>query len=313
MILIDNYRFNYIITIHNKENLIRDVLTSVINCMGKNSYIYAVLDGCTDNTEKIMDSVANQMNIFIHKLYAPDVHEIRSINIGLKVASQEDPGFNIILQDDVILRDNNFEDKIKLFYEIIGYENVGMLSFRHGTNLIINEIQKEILECDLIASEFSSGKYLDILKEGQFAKRVVAVRSPECISTYTVKKVGLMDEDLAPYTYDNHDYSLRCIKNNLSNFILSIKFESEEKWGGMRENPHPEAFKIMQRNRRILYKKHNKFIKKIDIINYMNCQYENNEILKYTSVPFRYNKFNYLFDYLRWCKAYFKSLLLKKS
>ena len=49
------FTFNYIITIHNKEHLIRKVLNGVKNSMTENSVIYPVLDGCTDNTEHVID------------------------------------------------------------------------------------------------------------------------------------------------------------------------------------------------------------------------------------------------------------------
>ena len=117
-----NFRFNYIITIHNKENLIEKVLKSVISCCRENSYIYPVLDGCTDNTESIINSIiADNRQIPIKKIYTPDVHEILSINAALKVASQDEKGCNIILQDDVILEDQELEKKVFTIYDYLGY------------------------------------------------------------------------------------------------------------------------------------------------------------------------------------------------
>ena len=43
--------FYYIITIHNKEDLITDVLNGIKNNIS-NGKIICVLDGCTDDTEK---------------------------------------------------------------------------------------------------------------------------------------------------------------------------------------------------------------------------------------------------------------------
>ncbi|MGN6195289.1 MAG: hypothetical protein ACTHOB_10145, partial [Ginsengibacter sp.] len=80
--------FNYIITIHNKEDLIEDVLNSVIKCCNANSFIYPVLDGCTDKSEEIVDQIIREnRNISINKIKVNDVHEIMSINEALKLSN----------------------------------------------------------------------------------------------------------------------------------------------------------------------------------------------------------------------------------
>ncbi len=48
-------RFNYIVTIHNKEDLIEQVVNGILIAAGENSHIYLVLDGCTDGTEAVID------------------------------------------------------------------------------------------------------------------------------------------------------------------------------------------------------------------------------------------------------------------
>ena len=114
--------FNYIITIHNKESLIEKVLDSVVKCSHENSFIYPVFDGCTDKSEEIVDDfIAKHSSVNIIKLFANDVHEILSINIGLRAANQLSDGYNIILQDDVILMDYDLEAKIHRLYEKIQF------------------------------------------------------------------------------------------------------------------------------------------------------------------------------------------------
>lgn len=250
------YRFNYIITIHNKQSLIEKVLNAVIKCCGDNSFIYPVLDGCTDGTEAIIDSIITITKVPIQKLYANDVHEILSLNTGLRAASQEGKGFNILLQDDVILNDQQIEFKIIKIYEFLGYEKVGVLAFRHGENLRLNHDIQEIETVEMIESWYGHGTVSQILPPGHIVKRMVGVRSPECISFEAVKKIGYMDEMLAPYTYDNHDFSIRCIQAGMENYVFAVDFTSDIKWGGMRVNPHPHVRAVMQRNRHLQYKKH---------------------------------------------------------
>lgn len=253
--------FNYIITIHNKEDLIEKVLMSVLLCCRDNSYVYPVLDGCTDQTEEIIDKIANYYDsIPIKKVYMPDVHEILSINAGLRAADQECDGYNIIIQDDVILADFAIQSKIERIYEYMNHK-IGMLSFRHGINLIIDKINKTIVETDLTESCFGHGvSDKEPLLPGRLTKRMVVVRSPECISSRVVREVGVMEEELAPYTYDNHDYSLRCLKAGCTNVVFSLKFYSGINWGGMRKNRDPQMSLIMKRNRRYIYEKYKDFI-----------------------------------------------------
>ena len=56
-------KFNYIITIHNKEDMIEQVMMCVLMCCRDNSHIYPVLDGCTDRTEDISNRMNNGFQI----------------------------------------------------------------------------------------------------------------------------------------------------------------------------------------------------------------------------------------------------------
>src|ERR1039457_4124278 len=131
--------FNYIVTIHNREKLIRDVLWGILLGAGPDSHIYAVLDGCTDNTEAIIDAFTGYYaGVPLTKVYAADVHETLSINAGLRAAISDDPweergGYFVILQDDVILAERHFERKIEQLYETMG-PRLGVVSLRYGTN-----------------------------------------------------------------------------------------------------------------------------------------------------------------------------------
>ena len=269
----ENFRFNYIITIHNKENLIERVLKSVISCSRENSYIYPVLDGCTDRTESIINNIiANNQQVPIKKVYVPNVHEILSINAALKIAPQNERGCNIILQDDVILEDPELERKVLAIYNYLGYSSVGSLVFRHGVNIILNNKTQEIEETDLIESCYGVGICNKPLPPQKLIRRMVGVRSPECISCEVVSKVGLMDENLAPYTYDNHDYSLRCLVSGYKNYVFALKFNSDIEWSGMRNNPLSEFAKVTQRNRKYLYKKYYDFLKKFPLAKLRNLK-----------------------------------------
>lgn len=268
-----NFRFNYIITIHNKQDLIRQVLEGLLLCCKENSCIYPVLDGCTDNTEKIIDEIITEHpDSPIVKLYAPDVYELKTINIGLRAAPQGQKGCNIILQDDVVIREPDLENIVFKIYEHFGYEKIGYLSFRHGVNIYlkdrpeISEIFRHrsqiIEERDLIESAYGTGMSPIPLPPHNFVERMVSVGSPQCISCDVVNKVGIMDENLAPDSYSCHDLSLRCLEVGRKNLVFGLNFASEIQWGGTRNNVDPGRAKFMLRNQGYLYKKHKVFLEK---------------------------------------------------
>jgi GT2 family glycosyltransferase len=254
-------RYNYIVTIHNREDLIEEVLTSILISIGDNSHVYLVLDGCTDRTEAIIDCMLlDWMGLPVTKLYAPDVHEIRSLNIALGSISQEGEGFNILVQDDILLRDKDFEKKVAAIYRHFD-GNIGVLSFRHGANIALETAKGEIVETDLIESVYGQGMVDRPLEPGYAVARMVCMRSPQCISFKTVRTIGLLDERYAPYTYDDYDYGLRCLKTGLKNVVYALKIKSRVEWGGMRRSPQPGVAAIMKRNRQYVYTDHAEFIK----------------------------------------------------
>ena len=244
-------RFNYIITIHNKEDLIEEVLKSVLMCCRDDSHVYPVLDGCTDNTEKIVDSVINKFSgVPITKVYTPDAHELLSINAGLKAACQEGEGYNIILQDDVLLLDTNLEDKIQRLYQWAGFK-LGYVSFRMGANFTKDAANSKdpVPYTDYVENAYGHGiRNSAMLPLGHIAYRTVPIKSPVCLPFKIIREVGMFNEKLAPYGHDDPELAIRIIKAGYHNAVFSVKFRSDVDWGGTRTTPHPELNPIIERN-----------------------------------------------------------------
>ena len=229
--------FNYIITIHNKEDLIEKVLTSVIKCCNNNSFIYPVLDGCTDRSEEIIDKIIKEnAAVKIMKIHTPDVHETKSINAGLRNSNQKKYGFNIILQDDVIIKDFKIEEKIEYIYKW-SKKPLGIVSFRMGANFKKNWLTNEenMPFKDFIENICGHGSVsTKIVMPGQFNYRAFPFKSPICVPCDVINKFGVLEEKLSPHTYDDVEYSLRLIKAGYKNGVFALKFHSEKEWGGTR-------------------------------------------------------------------------------
>lgn len=275
-------RFNYIITIYNTEDLIREVTEHVIKCCHENSYIYPVLDGCTDNSEKIIDEIiSTHPNIHINKVFTGDVHELLSINAGLKAASQEGDGYNIILQDDVIIEDFELEKKVITLYEKEG-EKLGYVSFRMGANLAKDTLSSRdaVPYTNYIENACGHGvAQAEMLPLGSIAYRTVPIKSPVCIPFKLINKVGMYNEKLAPYGHDDIDFSLRVINEGYYNLVYAIKFTSELEWGGTREVEHIVINSIIERNMDLIREWYPVGINKI-------CStIQNSKIKKHESAP----------------------------
>lgn len=256
-------RFNYIVTVHDKEDLIARVVGGLLYCAGNDSHVYLVLDGCTDGTERVVDSMIRDcIGVPITKIHAPDVHEIMSLNLALRQAPQDGEGYNILVQDDVILGDWNFEERVVAVNRHYG-DRIGVLSFRHGVNVVADMEARDIREVDVIETAYGQGLCAEPLMPGYAAERMVSLRSPECLSFETVRRIGLLNERFAPYMYDDHDYGLRCLRAGLVNVVYCVKTVSRVDWGGMRRKPQPGAVRIMDRNRRYIFEENSDFIRSL--------------------------------------------------
>ena len=193
-------RFNYIITIHNKASLIEQLMMHVLMCCHENSHVYPILDGCTDNSEDIIDKIIAGGNVApITKVKTPDVHEIRAINAGLAAADIEGDGYNIILQDDVLLIDHNLESKVQMLYQWRG-PRLGFVSFRLGANLSRDAASSasDAPFVNLVENAYGHGiANASVLLPGQFACRTICIKSPICLPFKLVRDLGPLEDKLA--------------------------------------------------------------------------------------------------------------------
>lgn len=242
--------FNYIITCHNAEATIERVLHGVSPCCRTTDNVVVVLDGCSDGTEDIVVAVADLLGLPTNIVRTPDVHELLSLNAGLRYALQGD-GYNVLLQDDVILMDPDLEAHIEAAYATI--PNLGYLSLRAGFNLREDAYTHAapypvFPQTEDIESVYGSGITANILMPGRFTYRTMPIKSPTVLPCKIVRELGVFNENLAPYAYDDLDMSIRCLMSGYSNGVLSVPFFSDVRWGGSRKRGHPDIMVAVLRN-----------------------------------------------------------------
>ncbi len=259
--------FNYIITCHNSEALIECVLDGVANSQREtygDSRVYVVLDGCTDHTEPLVDQYAP-----IQKVHTPDVHELLSINAGLRAAPQEGDGYNIILQDDVILEDPDLESKIETLYKTIPH--LGYVSLRMAFNLGSAELTPAgyFAQVDEIESAYGAGVCGNVLLPGRFAPRTCPIKSPVVLPCKLVRELGMFNEDLAPYAYDDLEYAIRATMAGYVNGVFSVPFRSDVRWGGSRKPGHPDIQPVARRNAKYIAER---YVRELLEMVYVACE-----------------------------------------
>lgn len=272
----DKHCFNYIVTIHNKEALLDRVLAGIAECAGPDARIVAVLDGCVDGSEQIARRFAAQNKIETRIVIAPDVHEIKSLNLGLR---ETKPGYCVLVQDDVILQEPELE---QLVHELCETQDrkLGYVSFRLGADLRLTGLLRRmrgslragrqglrpmIEESNLLGGPLEA---LDVRKAEYctFRARTVGIKSPVCLTPELRAQEPYLDEDFAPYCYDDVDLSLRSLKRGLTNGLFPIRFLTDVAWSGTLKDPQFSARKgadIRLRNRHLIWRKHGVFLKKL--------------------------------------------------
>jgi len=268
-------RFNYIVTIHNKQNLIKGVILGILNSAGPNSCIYLILDGCDKGSELIIDElIQSYPEVKMYKLFANKIHELKAINIGLNMSYKNGAKFNIILQDDVILSDKNLEKKCSTLYH--DFPQLGILSFRHGGNISRDQFQDKLSFAFPITNYVQNecGHYPNprqTLKTGNFTFREVVLKSPICIPFKIISELGVPNEKFAPW--DDMAYCYHVSNAGYANGVLAINFLSDASWENTRNKKKEYNLeKVMTKNLNTLRLEHPK-LPPLDLLKYNGKQY----------------------------------------
>jgi glycosyltransferase involved in cell wall biosynthesis len=233
-----------LLTVHNKQDLIKDVCLGIINNISNlTKEIIIVLDGCNDDSEKIINEVMLNTSISVKYVYTDDVFELRANNEGLKHVTSD---YVIIIQDDMIIKEKNFDER--MLKPFLAFDDVFAVTSQTAHN---NKFEGGALR----ATDWADRK--TGYPRNLFAVREIANRGPLMYNYTDVKKLGFLDEHLKPSSYDDHDISYRAYKElNKVSGLYWIDYESKPEWGTARQknvNIHRDAH---IRNSKIVLERH---------------------------------------------------------
>lgn len=266
----NNALHSIILTIHNKDWLISEVLNSIIKNTVGNYELIVVIDGCTDNSETIVNEILKSEKIKYKIIHTPDVFETKANNAGLKEASGK---YAIIIQDDMVI--NEYGWNVRMQKPFIKFDDVFAVTARTAHNWIYNENSKHIN-----TTENLDNCYCDILihcdhadrtsiPRDTFAVRASVNRGPLMIDLDDLRTLNYLDEEYAPLDMDDHDLMFRA-KTELNKVCgcYWIDYRSDNEWGGTRINgsPAPWYLKSQHKNVKIFYERYKNILQERRIL-----------------------------------------------
>ena len=202
-----------ILTVHNKDWLLEKVLEGIYYNTRTPYELIIVLDGCTDNSERVVWDTLLSTPVEWKLLHAPDVYETKANNLGLKAASGDKV---IIIQDDIIVNEKDWNIRMEKPFK--AFDDVFAVTARTAHNLILNPNSthlgtKDNLDncwCDILDN-------VDVAEQRNLSRDVFAVRGsanrgPLMINLEDLKVLNYMDEAYAPQQLDDHDLMFRMRK-----------------------------------------------------------------------------------------------------
>ena len=255
-----------ILTIHNKEWLIGQVIKNLFKNTTTNSELIIVFDGCIDKSEERVEHLlkTTPKNISVKKLHAPNVFETKANNLGMKNASGD---YLIILQDDMIIQEADWN--LRLRKPVESFSDVFAVTSRTAHNWVYNpksvhQFLKENLDdcwCDIINhTDHAHAKNID---RNTFAIRDSVNRGPLLLRHDIMQTLNYLDEEFAPQDMDDHDLCYRAYKQlGMKAGCYWINYQSEDVWGGTRVDGSPAKWllKANHKNVKIVWQRHKDLI-----------------------------------------------------
>lgn len=259
-----------ILTIHNGarkistgEILLEKVLEGIINNTVGDYEILCMLDGCTDESETIVNRYKKRANIKKHIL--PDIYEVKTNNVGFRHAKGE---YVIIVQDDQVITEHGWNARMQKPFD--NFNDVFAVTARCAHNWIFNPNSFYLNNPDAAQNTWSDIiEHVDhsSIDHGQlkdiFAVRASANRGPLMICLDDLKKINYLDEKFAPCDMDDHDLMFRAysqLGKVCGSYVIGV--DSKPEWSGSCKGGPPPSWhlKSHHKNVRIFYERHKDLI-----------------------------------------------------
>jgi glycosyltransferase involved in cell wall biosynthesis len=254
--------FSLILTVHNKDWLIGEVIRRIRKNTICNYELIVVLDGCTDNSEAIVLDSIDKDNTKV--IYTPDVFETKANNAGLRMASGD---YVIIIQDDMLINEYGWNVRMRKPFDAFG--DVFAVTSRTSHNWKFNPNTKHLGMIENLNTCWSdicihtNHSDRNNTPRNEFAIRSSVNRGPLLIDHSDLQSLNYLDEEFSPQDMDDHDLMYRMHKK-LEKVCgcYWIDYESRDDWGGTRVSGSPASWLLESnhKNMKIFYERHKDLI-----------------------------------------------------
>ena len=175
---------SFIMAVFNQQNLIGHVMKSIFDNMSENvKEIFIIIDGCVDNSEKIIINFADASPIPLHILHADNVGEILSCNMAFRLSTCQ---YSLTSQDDMVITEKDFDKRMMKPFHVV--PNLFAVSSRNAQNENIAE--------DGISLRYSDLAGMDVdMPRDMFAVRDGIIRGQILWDNEKLKTLNYLDEE----------------------------------------------------------------------------------------------------------------------
>ena len=255
-----------IVTIHNGarripsgEILLEKVLDGIINNTVGEYEVLCMLDGCTDDSDKVVDKYLDKANV--RPIVLPDIFELKTNNAAFKESKGE---YVIVVQDDQVISEHGWNQRMQKPFD--AFDDVFAVTARCAHNWVINPNSFYLNNpsapihgwCDIF-EHVDHASDAHGLPRDVFAVRSSCNRGPLMINLEDLERVGYLDEAFAPCDMDDHDLMYRAyIELGKVCGAYRIDMESNVSWSGARVGGDLPmwAYESQHKNSRIFYQRY---------------------------------------------------------
>lgn len=255
-----------VLTIHNKGWLLERVINQILNTTSGNYELVFVVDGCTDNSESIVDRfiASCPVHVTMKKIVMLNVFETKANNAGMKLCTGE---YITIIQDDMVILEREWNARmlkpLEMFSDVFAVTARTAHNWEHNPHSQHENMIEDLDNCwcDIINHTDHANK--QSIDRNTFAIRDSVNRGPLVLDHNIMQKLDYFDEVFAPQDMDDHDLCYRAYKElGMKAGCYWINVASEDAWGGTRINGGPAKWllKANHKNVKTVWKRHKDLI-----------------------------------------------------
>lgn len=241
-----------ILPVHNQAELLVAVCHGIISNMSENvKEIIIIIDGCTDNSEAVLNSILGYFPFPPIILHEPNVFEVRCTNIGFKLSTCE---YSLAIQDDMVVTEKDFDKRMLKPFKYV--PDVLAVTARDAVDVVPLGDGLHLNFINVAGRDVNTPRNI-------FAVRDAINRGYILFDNEKVRKLNYMDEIYMPQNLDEVDIGIRgYLQHGWLVGAYVTGYQSEPQWGISRKDKTSNRifYESNEKNHKILLDKYIDFL-----------------------------------------------------